>query len=291
MLNDYIMPASIPECLEYLKSYNGEARVIAGGTDLILQQREKQIQAKCLIDISMIEELKFLEEKEGVIFIGAGVTHAEVASSQLIRSKASLLTDASDSVGSPQIRNVATVVGNVVNAQPAADAAIALIALEAKADIITYNGKMTLPLEDLYIGLNKSKVDSSKEIVTSVHFKSLSEKQGSSFMRVAPRNALSLPVLNIAMVITIKDQLIDKANIVLGPVADRPYRAVEAENLLEGSRIDSDEIIGEAASCASGECSPRDSFLRGTTAYRRELIKVLVKRAYMHAKNDYMMKR
>jgi len=286
MISGYVIPSSIEECVEYLEKYQNSARIIAGGTDLVLQQKEKKLSPLYWVDISRIQDLDYIEEKNGKVCLGAGVTHAQVAASSLIKEKAALLAKASESVGSPQIRNVATVVGNVVNAQPAADAAIALIALEAEADVVSTKGKKkTVPVKELYAGLGKSRIDSTCELVTGIHFPALGPKQGSSFKRISPRNSLSLPVLNVGMVLGVEKGIIEEIRIVLGPVADRPFRPKKAEGILQGSSLDNQENIGSAISAASEECTPRDSLIRGSSAYRRELVRVMVKRAYQEAVN------
>ena len=135
MWEEYSSPKSVQEALEILQSCKGQARIIAGGTDLIPELKEQTRKVKCLVDIVGIEPLKKIEQDGDNIKIGAGVTHSDVASSKLIRKKAAVLAEAASAVGSPLIRNQGTVVGNVVNAQPAADTAVALSALEAKAEV------------------------------------------------------------------------------------------------------------------------------------------------------------
>jgi len=140
MWEEYLFPRSIQEALEILKSYKGQARIIAGGTDLILELKDRTRTVKCLVDIREIDALKNIEQDGEEIKIGAGVTHSQIASSMLIQRQATVLAEAASAVGSPQIRNQGTVVGNVVSAQPAADTAVALFALEAEAEI-TISGK------------------------------------------------------------------------------------------------------------------------------------------------------
>ncbi|MBE3582401.1 MAG: FAD binding domain-containing protein, partial [Thermoanaerobacteraceae bacterium] len=153
MWEDYYRPKTLKEALDILAAHNGEARIIAGGTDLVLDLKNKSKRARYLVDIRGLEGMDVIEKKEGRIYLGAGVTHSQVANSLLIREKATALAEAAAQVGSLQIRNVGTVVGNVVNAQPAADTAVALVALEAEAEILHIDGRRELvKVEDLYAG-------------------------------------------------------------------------------------------------------------------------------------------
>ena len=282
MWEEYRFPSSIQEALEILQSYKGEARIIAGGTDLILELKDRTQTVKCLVDIRDIDALKKIEQDGEMIKIGAGVTHSQVASSMLIQKQATVLAEAASAVGSPQIRNQGTVVGNVVSAQPAADTAVALFALKAEAEIVTGNGTKLVPLDELYEGVGISKVDSTAEIVTGVRFKGLVSNQGSAFSRLAQRKALALPVLNVAVAVTLKDNHFDEAQIVIAPVAPVPFRSKRAEDVLRGAPI-GPEAINLAAEAVAGEAQPRDSALRGSAEYRKKMVKVMVRRALEQA--------
>ena len=282
MWEEYISPRTIQEALEILQYYKGQARIVAGGTDLILELKDRMREVKCMVDITEIKALRKIEQDGEEIKIGAGVTHSQIASSTLIQKQATVLADAASAVGSPQIRNQGTIVGNVVNAQPAADTAVALFALEAKVDIVTSSGTKCVPVEDLYDGVGISKVDSTAEIVTFVRFKSLGSSQGSAFVRLAQRKALALPILNVAVVVTVQDERFKEAKIVVAPVAPIPFRSREAEGILRGAPIGL-ESIRPAAEAATGEAHPRDSALRGSAEYRKKMVKMLVKRALEQA--------
>lgn len=282
MWEEYLSPRSIQEALEILQSYRGQARIIAGGTDLVPELKERTRKVKCLVDILGVEPLKRIEKDGDNIKIGAGVVHSDVAFSELVRKEATVLAEAAFAVGSPLIRNQGTVVGNVVNAQPAADTAIALFALEAKAEITSISGTKLIPLGELYEDIGISKVDSTTEIVTALHFKSLKNNQGSAFARLAQRKALALPILNVAVVVTIQDGHFEEARIVVAPVAHMPFRSKKAEAALRGASISLDSI-DKAAGLAAGESHPRDSALRGSAEYRKKMVKVLVKRALEQA--------
>ena len=278
MLQDYTLPATVDEALALLISRNGTAKVIAGGTDLALDLESGEVSASCLVDVSNIQELKKIETDGGAVIIGAGVTHSEVASSDLIKEKAVVLANACRTVGSLQIRNTGTLAGNVVNAQPAADAAVALCALGAQAIIAGPEGLRSAPVEELYAGVGKSKVDSTREIVTRLHFPALAGNQGSAFVRLAQRKALALPMLNVAAVVSIIDNTFEWARIVMAPVGPRPVRAIKAEELLVGTAVNSTSLQ-KAAAASCTEANPRSSALRGSREYRIHVLEVLVRRA------------
>ena len=282
MCREYLFPASVEEALDFLKLHEGQARVIAGGTDLILDIKDRVREVKVLIDISRIEKLRQIEKDGDDIKIGAMVTHQQAASSTLLRKQAPVLVEASSTVGSPQVRNTGTIVGNVLNAQPAADAAVALFALDARIEVTSLGGKRVVPIADLYQGVGVSAVDSTSEIVTALYFKGLQDKQGSAFMRLAQRKALALPMLNVATVLTVKKGRFEDVKLVIAPVAPIPFRSIKAEEALKGAAVDL-EVMKKAGELAAGESEPRDSELRGSAEYRREMVKVLVRRALEQA--------
>ncbi len=282
MWKEYSLPASVKEALEILKANTGKARIIAGGTDLIIDLKEGAKQVECLVDISRLKGLTSIERDGDIIKVGAMVTHSQVATSELIRERAPMLAEAASLLGSPQIRNRGTLAGNVINAQPAADTAIPLVALEAQAEIVGPNGSRRVPIEKLYHGLGVSQVDSTREIVTAIYFEGLRDNQGSAFVRLAQRKALALPMLNVAVIATVQDGCFQDVRIAIAPVAPIPFRSRKAEAALRGKNA-SLEAIEAAAEIAEEEAQPRDSALRGSAEYRKEMVRVLVRRAIEQA--------
>ena len=189
----YERPKSISEALTLLEQAGGRGRVIAGGTDLVLQLRQGQQAADLLVDITGIDELKRIEEVDGWIRIGAAVTHAEVAKHSLIQKEAAALAQGCAQVGSPQIRNAATLVGNVISAKPAGDGAIPLMALEAEMIVASKDGERSVSMEEMYRGIGLSSINASSEVATEVRFRKLGEKGRTRFFRMARRKALTLP--------------------------------------------------------------------------------------------------
>ena len=275
----YEKPESLSEALTLLEKAGGKGRLIAGGTDLVLQMKRGAYRADLLVDITGIPGLKKIEEEEGWIRIGASVTHAEVEKHPLIRREAKALSEGCGRMGSPQIRNIGTLAGNIVSAQPAADGAIPLMALDAEIKVVSASSERWLPLEEAYQGIGLSAVDATKEMVTEIRFKKMGKNGATGFFRMARRKALTLPMLNGALAILFDPSLsrMEKARIAIGPVANKPYRARRAEAYLESVAI-SPESIAEAARIASDEAHPRTSLIRGGAAYRKEMVRLYLTR-------------
>jgi len=280
VFHDYYLPQSVPEALEILAKHNGQAAIIAGGTDILLDIHEGKKAFSALVDISRIPKLQSIQEENGFLRLGAAVTHSQANRSTLVQAAAPVLAEACGKVGSLQIRNIATLVGNVVNAQPAADAAVALAALGAKA--VIEDGKVCreVLVEDLYADLGKCKVDNTKEIITALLVPTLKKRQGSSFVRLDQRKALALPMLNVAAVVQLDEQgdRFEWARIIMAPVGPGPVRGLDGEALLRGAVVDHDTIV-QAAKAAVMHANPRSSALRGSREYRVGVLPVLVKRA------------
>lgn len=278
MLQDYLLPESVVDAITILKNGNGQARIIAGGTDLLPDIAEGKKKAGSLVDITRIPELKEITLEDGVIKVGAAVTHNQLAKSELINERAYALALAARSVGSLQIRNSGTVAGNVVNAQPAADTAVALVALGAVAEITYPGGVDFVPVENMYAGIGESTVDSTAQLVAGVKFPACSKNQGSSFVRLSQRRALALPMLNVAVMVSLEEDRFEWVRIAMAPVGPGPVRAAGAEELLKGA-VAEPEVIKKAAREAAAQADPRDSALRGSREYRLAVLPVLVGRA------------
>jgi carbon-monoxide dehydrogenase medium subunit len=283
-ITQYLQPLTIQEALEMLSEYEGRALIIAGGTDVIPLLRRGDLQADVLVDITRLPGIQYIEAEGDYICLGGLVTHAQVGSSPLIQEKAGLLAEAAEAVGSPQIRNVATVAGNLVSGQPAADTALPLLALDAVVTILSKAGKREVPLTEFFLDQGRTVLDCSREILTQIRFPALQKNQGGCYLRLSMRKALALPVLALATVVTIDQEkkLIKEVAIALGPVASIPFRASQTETKLRGSPI-SKKRLEMAAQWAFEECNPRSSLLRGSMEYRKEIVKVFVRRGLSRA--------
>jgi carbon-monoxide dehydrogenase medium subunit len=282
MWQDYVCPDTVDGALTLLAAYAGQARVIAGGTDLVLQLKRGERRAACLVDVSRIDALQTISESAGTFTLGAAVTHAQIASSQLIRDHVPVLSQAAAEVGSPEIRNAGTVGGNVVNAQPAADTALALLALDAEAEIVSADGSRWVALPSLYEGAGLSAVDSTQEIVRSFRFRPQTEpaapagRVGSAYRRLGKCKSIALPILCAAAVVQMEGDRFASSAISLGPVAPYPFRARRAEAWLVDRPATAD-TIARAATLAQEEANPRESLLRCGKAYREAMVSVLVR--------------
>ncbi len=278
------MARTLDDALRVLTSANGDARVVAGGTDLVLQQRSGYRKAGVLVDISRIPGLSEISEDNGWLHLGALVTHAQAATSPLVRRYLPALADACSQVGSPQIRNMGTLVGNIVSAQPGADAALALHAFDAQVIVRESVGIRTMELAALYEGVGLCCIDSTREVITGLKINMYDGNMGSAFERLSQRGTLTLPVINVAVALRMNGgaQTIDDARVVVGPVSPRPFRSFSAEKLLCGA-APSVERFTAAGKTAAEESNPRQSVLRGSREYRQAMVAVLVRRGLERA--------
>ena len=279
----HLFPKNIKEALSLLEEYKGEARLVSGATDLMLWIREEKVTPSVLVDVSDIPEMRFVSVENGKMTLGAAMTHAEIAANEAVKRIFPALSDGCRSVGSPQIRNIATLAGNIVSAQPAADSVVPMTALGAVCEIVSSDGAHMRPLCELSKTVGESYVDPTKEILTKIEISGPAGKYGTAFKRIAPREAMALPVVNVAVMLeATEDGTISAARVVASPVAVVPFRAQMAEAHLIGKKP-SAELFAEAAKIAEDEASPRDSLVRGSGAYRKVLVKDLVEQALTEA--------
>lgn len=276
---EYLTPSSLDEALEMLERYRGAARVIAGGTDIVPAARKGAPGIRALVDITRIPGLDTISLDGGTVNIGPLVTHTEAALSKPIREKGMALAEGASRLGSPQIRNIATVAGNIVNAQPGADTVIPLLALDGSVTVLSKEGERTISLAELFTGIGRTKIDSTKEIVTRISFPALGKDEASAAMRLAKRKTLVLPILTVAVVIGTDPgaKSFSKVRIAVGPVATTPFRCAAAEEILLGSPV-GEAVIQKAAAEAAKAANPRTSLIRGTSEYRKAMVAVLVER-------------
>lgn len=278
----YHMMSSMEETIKCLSEASGCARVIAGGTDVFVQMREMEAEGKSLIllDISRIDALKGIRNDDSFIHIGAAVTMAELAASPVLWKHARALSKGAKWVGSPQIRSVATVGGNIVNALPAADTAIPLVALDAEAYILSPDGERVQPVEDLFVGVGKSRVDPSRELVTRFRIPLGNvSRRASDMQRLAKRKTFTLPQLSSAVCVELDETLkrFIQVRIVTAPLSSTPWRARSAEVYLEESPV-AMEHVEAAARMARDDARARSS-VRAGADYRKDMTEVLIRRA------------
>ncbi|HVO44157.1 MAG TPA: FAD binding domain-containing protein [Aggregatilineales bacterium] len=281
----YHVAHSVEEALELLQRYEGRAQVIAGGTDLLIDiQHGSHPPVETLIDITKIPELTTLDTvKEGnarYAILGAAVTHSTIVDDPMIRSQATCLTESCGVVGGPQIRNVATIGGNVAHALPAADGTLSLVALEAEAEVATPDRRERHPITALFTGPGQSIVDPTRDLLTRfwVHLSTFGE--GSAFKRIMRPQGIALPILGCAVRVRLDSarEAFEDVSICLGPTGPVPSRAQEVERWLTGKAAE-EAVIAEAAAVAKRVLHPRTSKYRATAEYRSEMIEVLVRRS------------
>ncbi|MCF0247366.1 MAG: FAD binding domain-containing protein, partial [Synergistes sp.] len=197
----HLFPKDVKEALALLEEYKGDARLVSGATDLMLWIREGKVNPSVLVDVSDIPEMRFVSVEKGKMILGAAMTHAEIAANADVKRIFPVLSDGCRSVGSPQIRNIATLAGNIVSAQPAADSVVPMTALGAVCEIASFDGVQMKPLCELSKSVGVSNVDPTKEILTKIEIAIPKGKYGTSFKRIAPREAMALPVVNTAVML------------------------------------------------------------------------------------------
>lgn len=282
-VKEYLLPSSLAEALDMLEAHRGKAQVIAGGTDVVTQLRHRDLEVEVLVDITRLPGMDGIEEEGDMIKLGALVTHARVASSTLVRERAEILAQGAHILGSPQIRSIATVAGNVISAHPAADTAIPLLALNASVDVSSKDGSRTISLADLFSN-NGTHLDSRREILTRIRFPGIGKDQGACHLRLSKRKSITIAVLNFAAVVKVdkSEKMIAEATVALGPVAPKPFRAVKTETLLKGAAINM-ETIEKAADTAFEESQPISDAVWGSEEYKREMVRVLTRRGLKKA--------
>lgn len=275
---EYCMARTLEEAAALLRDKHG--RVIAGGTDLVLDLRKGSKSCQALVDISEIPDCKGIGLEGNWLRIGACCTFAELESDPAVLLHARALACASSCVGSPQIRNVATVGGNVVNAMPAADAAVALVALGAEAEIVGAGGRRRVPVEDCYEGIGKSAVNAAEELICAFYIPVSREGNKNAYRRFALRESLALPVAAAAVSLTLRDNCVEESRVVLAPAGKSPWRAAAAEEFLRGKPM-SAELAEKAAGLAAEAAPFRDSPVRCSAAYKRMLAQTLLRDAML----------
>ncbi|HHW94005.1 MAG TPA: hypothetical protein GX734_05865 [Clostridiaceae bacterium] len=276
----YLIANSTTEVLEFLKEAGGTASILAGGTDLVLDIESGKKKADVLIDVTRIPELKKIEEVDGFLEIGAAATLTEIHSHPLVRKYFPSLVKACKKVGSRLIQNVATLAGNVITAQPAADAGMALSVLDPRFVLVDEEGTRECYVDDMYAGFGVSTLDSGRTLMTKIRIPLPKENEAASFQRLELRKSLSLPMLNVAAMAAIKEGKFEWVRLRMAPVGKGPVRAVEAEEWLVGKEV-SEETFERAGELALENANPRSNPLRGSKEYREATLPVMVKRALL----------
>lgn len=280
---EYLEPQSIEEVLSLLTRYGNQAKVLAGGTDLVPLMRQKALSPEYVIDLGNLTDLKHMHsDPKGGIDIGALTTISEIEKSPQLQNEYRMISQAAKQLASIPIRNVATIGGNLCNAAPSADMAPILIALSARVKLVSAAEERVIPLEDFFTG-PETTVVKPDELVTEIQIPPLPLHTSGVYLKYSTRGGQDIALVGVAVVITLDSEgrICSDAKIALGAVAPTPMRAYQAEEKLKGREI-SKELISEAARVASNEARPIDD-IRGSAEYRREMLKIFTRDALNQA--------
>lgn len=270
----YAIPGSVDEAVKLMA--DSGARVLAGGTDLVIQIREKEVSPGMLVDLGHIEALQGIRVEDNVLIIGALTPFSRIAESPLVLEHAPALAAAAGSVGSPQIRNTATIGGNVVNGAVAADSVPTLMALDAQLSLVSAGMTRKVPVESFMKGLNQTDI-APGEILTEIEIP-LKESRQMVFEKIGRRQALAIARINIAVVLTSsRDSGVEDAAIALGAVGTTAYRVDAVEEFLIGKQLTPD-VISEAQEKIRALVKEKLGS-RPTAAYKSEIAGAVLGRA------------
>ncbi len=277
MWKSYINTTSIDEVISILAEKKERARVVAGGTDLILEiERGVRKNIETLIDVTRIPNLKQITlDEDDVIHLGALVTHNDCASSKLIRKRAYPLARAAWEVGAPQIRNRGTIAGNIITGSPANDTITPLMALGAKVTLVSARKTRVVPLKKFYTGVRRTVMEAD-EMLVDIFFPALTKSQRGTFIKLALRRAQAISLVNAAIILDLKKDSVQSASITLGAVTPIIVHASKAEKFLTGKKLN-EKNIAQAAELAVKSATPIDD-VRGSANYRSEMVRVITQR-------------
>ena len=275
---DYLQPRTIQEALKHLDDSPGKSAIIAGGTDLLLDLRQGRHEpVDVLIDISAITDLKDISIKKDKLYLGAAVTHKTIVRNPLMIEHARWGVEGCGLIGGPQVRNVATIGGNVSHALPAGDGTVSLLALDTEVQITSLNDQNWFPLIDIFAGPGKVVFDRSSEIVTGFRFNLKDKNEGSAFHRVMRPQGVAIAILNMAAWIKLgKNRVIEDIRISCGPAGPKPFRASKTESYLVNKTWSPDELE-QSIEILTEEVNLRTSKHRATKEYRKQLLPVLLR--------------
>jgi CO/xanthine dehydrogenase FAD-binding subunit len=248
--------------------------VIGGGTDLLLEiQQGLKPPVEAMVDPGRIDGLNQITLEEGQIIIGCGISHSRIIADENIIQRGTCLAEGCGVIGGPQVRNVATLAGNVAHALPAADGTIALLALGGEIELAEADGTRWMPLQAAFLGPGKSVIDHHRALLTRLRFKATAADEGSAFYRVMRPQGVALPMIAMAVRLRLDEQEhIASVRISIGPAGPVPYLAKPAMKMLIGGPA-SQEQFSKAAAAVLADISLRSSKYRATKEYRAEMIR------------------
>lgn len=270
----YFQPSTLMELLPLVEKFGTEGKIMAGGTDLVVQLKTREVPPlKYIFDIENIKELHYIRDEGETLRIGPIVKLRTLKTSSVIRKKTFILAEAVHYLATPQIRNMGTIGGNLCNASPAADTAPSLMVLGAKLRISSTKGERIVPIENFFASVKRTALRSS-ELLTEIIVPRQPDGYGGAFMKVGRRVGHDISVASGAVMVTLKKDCVEDVRIALGSVAPTPMRAIETEAFLKGKEY-SQENIRRASEIASTEIRPI-SDIRASAEYRRNVVKSLI---------------
>jgi len=274
---NYLQPNTLSEALKAFSTAPQPLVIVAGGTDILIDlQQGRHEPVKTLVDISRVVEMHTLELRGEYFFIGAGASVNKVALDPLTFQHARALVDACNLIAGPQVRNVATLGGNVAHGLPAADGTIALLALDAQVEIASVTGFWKIPLRDIFLGPGKTAIKHGEELLVGFYLPISRDHQSSGFKRIMRPQGIALPILNCAVWLDRSQDIVKDIRIAVGPGGPTPFRATQTESFLKGKSL-SDSIVELAGDTLIHEAHFRTSARRASQEYRMHLALKLFK--------------
>ncbi|MCZ6676465.1 MAG: xanthine dehydrogenase family protein subunit M [Candidatus Poribacteria bacterium] len=281
---EFFEPTTVEEASSLLAQYNGKARLLAGGTDLIIGMKARTEMPEYVISLENIPGLDGITYDEGSgLRVGAMTKMRALETDAIIRDRYTALAEGAAEVGSIQIRHLATLGGNIGHASPAADAAAALLVLDAQVQIGSADGQRTVPIDALFTGPGTTVLEPG-EIITAFEFPPRPANSGSQYLKQKIREVMDLAFVGVASAVTLNDGAVENTRIGLAAVAPTPIRATEAEGIINRYHPVTKEILEQAAEAASAQSRPI-SDLRCSAEYRRQIVGVLTRRTVQTAIN------
>jgi carbon-monoxide dehydrogenase medium subunit len=270
---NYYTPGTVEEAISVLQRYDGRARVIGGGTDLLVETRRGLRRPfEAIVDASRIAGLNTIRREQDFLVIGCGVTHTEIVNDKRIIRHGTCLAESCGVIGGPQVRNTGTLAGNVAHALPAGDGAIGLLALGGEVEIAGTTGSRWMPAKDTFVGPGKSIIDRHREVLTRLRFRPTGIGEGSAYHRVMRPQGLCLPIISMAAQLTMDGDTIIAAKISMGPVGPVPWFAAPAADVLIGAPAIMEQFELAVATVLDN-VTLRASKYRATEEYRATMIR------------------
>ncbi len=273
----YESPKSTKEAAELLAKAKGTAKVLAGGTDLLVQMKSGLVEPDLVVDIKGIKATREIKKTDSGFRVGAAVSGAELRDHKALNKEWPGVVEAANLIGSDQVQGRCTMAGNLCNASPAADSVPALVAAKAKATVVGPKGRRTVPVEKIPTGPGKTSLKKG-EIVESITLPKRPPRSGDAYLRFIPRTEMDIAVCSAGVSLTLDSKgTVKEARVALGAVAPTVLLVAKAAKAIEGTKLD-DEALAKLAAACEAACSPIDD-KRGTVEFRTEVAGVLARRA------------